>query len=104
MAFLSSCSPPSIFLTSPASISAARASEGGHEVLLDRLALADPVDEDAEVLRLRSQGLGEVAVVLQPPAAPQHLLRPVRIAPEVGGGGAGLEFAQLPVGARECQR
>ncbi len=64
--------------------------EGGREVVLHRLALVDPIDEDAEVLRLPPQGLGEVAVVLQPPAAPQQVLRPVRIAPEIGGGGAGL--------------
>ncbi len=71
--------------------------EGGSDVLLDRLALPDPVDEDAEVLRLPLRGFREVALVLQPPAVPQNPLRAVRIAPEAGGGGAGLELAQLPI-------
>ena len=78
MAFLPSCSPPSIFLTSPASTLAARSSRPAREVVLHRFTLPDPVAEDAEVLRLPPQRFREIAVVLQPAAVPRDFLRAAR--------------------------
>jgi hypothetical protein len=69
------------------------------EVARDVLALAGPVDEDAEVVRLPAQRLGQRAVVLEPAPPLQQLLRGRRVLPEFGMRDLGFDLAQFALQA-----
>jgi hypothetical protein len=58
---------------------------------IDRLARFRPLDEHGEIVALLLQRLGEIAILFEPAAALQDLLRFGLIFPEIGRGGARLE-------------
>jgi hypothetical protein len=70
------------------------------EVARDVLALAGPVDEDAEVVRLPAQRLGQRAVVLDLAAALQDLLRVGLVLPEIRRRDGRLDLGQLALQPR----
>ena len=84
IAFLRSCSPPSIFLVSPASTWADEFVEAAREIVEHRLARLGPLDQHGEIVARAAQRLAEVAILLEPPAPLQQLLRAGLILPEVG--------------------
>ena len=61
------------------------------ELGVDRLAGLGPFDEHGEIVALLLERRHQIAVLLEPPAALQHLLRFGLIFPEIGRGGARLE-------------
>jgi hypothetical protein len=63
------------------------------------LARLRPFDEDGKVVGLLAERHAEIAVLLQPAAALQDLLRFSLVFPEIRGGGASLEAGQFFVGA-----
>ena len=68
------------------------------ELGVDRLARLRPFDQHGEIVALLLERHDEIAILLEPPAALQHLLRFGLIFPEIGRGGARLEAGQLFVG------
>ena len=88
MAFLRSCSPPSIFLVSPASTTVDELVEPAREILQHGLPAFGPLDEHGEILGARAQRLAEVAILLEPAAPLEQLLRARLVLPEVRIGDA----------------
>ena len=105
IAFLRSCSPPSIFLISAGLDFLLELVEGLRELGVDGLARLGPLDEHGEIV-----GCGvfsdstSVAILLEPAAALQELLRFGLVLPEVGRGGARLEAGQFVVRGGRPQR
>ena len=100
MAFLRSCSPPSIFLVSPASTCAASSSSARGR---DRRRPAPPLRPTRRARRGRRRGglqrLAELAVLFEAAAALQHLLRRGLVLPEVRGGDAFFDSGEFVCGA-----
>ena len=69
------------------------------ELGVDGFAGLGPLDEHGEIVALLSQRLDQIAILLEPAAALQHLLRFGLILPEIGRGGARLEAGQFFVRA-----
>ena len=69
------------------------------ELGVDRLAGLGPLDEHGEIVALLLERRDELAILLEPAAALQHLLRFGLVLPEIGRGGARLEAGQFFVGA-----
>ena len=99
IAFLRSCSPPSIFLISPACTSWSSASSACANSASTGFARLGPLDEHREVVALLLERHDEIAVLLEPAAALQDFLRFGLVFPEIGRGGARLEAGQFFVGA-----
>ena len=99
IAFVRSCSPPSIFLISPACTSSASASSACANSASTALARLSPFDEHGEIVAALLQRHHEIAVLLQTAAALKDLLGFGLIFPEIGRGGARLEAGQLVVRA-----
>jgi hypothetical protein len=66
---------------------------------VDRLARVGPLDQHREVVALLLERNRELAILLEPAAALEHLLCFGLVFPEIGGGGARLEAGQFFVGA-----
>ena len=99
IAFLRSCSPPSIFLVSPASTCVDELVEGAAEIVGDRLARFGPLDEHVEIVEPASERRAQLAILLEPAAALQQLLRAGLILPEVRSGDAFFDSGELGCGA-----
>jgi hypothetical protein len=61
------------------------------ELGVDRLASLGPLDEDREVVGLLLERHHQIAILLEPATALQHLLRFGLVFPEIGRGGARFE-------------
>jgi hypothetical protein len=68
------------------------------EVLVDRFAGLGPLDEHRQIFALPLQRQHQLAILLEPAAALQDLLRFGLIFPEIGGGDTRLEAGQFFVG------
>jgi hypothetical protein len=73
--------------------------EGLAEFGVDRLAGLGPLHEHSQVVAALSQRHDQIAILLEPAAALQNLLRFGLVFPEIGRGGARLEACQFLVGA-----
>jgi hypothetical protein len=73
--------------------------EGLRELGVDRLAGLGPLDEHGEIVASLLERQHQIAILLEPAAALQDLLRFGLVLPEIGRGGARLEAGQLFVGA-----
>jgi hypothetical protein len=69
------------------------------ELGVDALTRLRPFNENGEIVVLPAERHAEIAVLLQPAAALQDLLRFSLVFPEIRGGGASLEAGQFFVGA-----
>jgi len=69
--------------------------EGAAEIVRDRLAGLGPLGEDREIVEPRAQRLAQIAILFEPAAALQQLLRGGLILPEVGGADALLDLLQF---------
>ena len=99
IAFLRSCSPPSIFLVSPASTCVDELVESAAEILRDRLACFGPFDQHLQIVELALQRVTQLDVFLEPAAALQDLLRVGLVLPEVGSGDALFYLGEFDRGA-----
>jgi hypothetical protein len=72
--------------------------EGGRELGVHRLTRFGPFDEDGQIVAFFPQRQHQIAILLEPPAALQRLLRFDLIFPEVGRGRTRLETIQFFVG------
>jgi hypothetical protein len=70
------------------------------ELAVDRLAGFGPLHEHGEVVALLAQRDDELAILLEPSAALQDLLRFGLVLPEIWRGGARLEAGQFLFGPR----
>ena len=95
IALRASCSPPSIFLTSPASTSRCSSSSPLGELGFDGFALLQPVGEHLEVVGATAQRGDEGDVLLEPPPALHHPLRLGLVLPEVGLADARFDAGQF---------
>ena len=91
-------------MVSPASTCADRSSSARAEVVGDRLPRLGPFDEDGEILGAAPQRLAEIAILLEPPAALQQLLRAGLVLPEVRIGDARFDCREFFGGAWRRQR
>ncbi len=71
--------------------------ERAREIAGDLFARPGPFDQHADVVAAPLERLEKGAIFFEPPPALHHLLRPVLVAPEVGGRGARLYFGELLV-------
>jgi hypothetical protein len=65
------------------------------EIIGHRLSRLRPLGEDREVVEAGPQRCGEIAILFEPPAALQQLLRGGLVFPEIGGAGALFDFLQF---------
>ena len=75
IAFLRSCSPPSIFLVSPASTASDEIVEPAGQIVGDRLPRLGPFDEHGEIVGAAPERLAEIAILFEAAAPLQQLLR-----------------------------
>ena len=106
MAFLQSCSPPSIFLISPASTSCSSApSPAVNSSSTDSYPTLRPLDEHREIVALLPERQNQIAILLEPPAALVDFLRAGLIFfQEIGLGSPRIEVGQFFVGACGLKR
>jgi hypothetical protein len=73
------------------------------ELGVDALAGVRPLDQHGEIVALLLERDAQVAILLQPAAALQDLLRFGLVFPEIGRGGARLEAVQFVCGSRRLK-
>ena len=101
MAFLRSCSPPSIFLVSPASTCAERSSSARPRSSATGSPASPHSTSTVEVLEPLAQRFAEIAILFEAAPALQQLLRRRLVLPEVRGTDALFDGLQL-VGGMCC--
>ena len=95
MALRKSCSPPSIFLISPACTSFVQLVEPAAQLFANLLALLGPLHEHGQVAHAALQRGAQLDVLLETAAPLQDLLGLGLILPEVGGRRARFERGEL---------
>jgi hypothetical protein len=73
------------------------------ELAVDSFARLGPLDQHGEVVALLLERQHQIAILFEPAAALQDLLRFGLVFPEVGRGGARLEAVQFFVGAGDLK-